>query len=124
MSKIASAVRSAPNGPAASVATDDPPFITSSVNGMVVPLLPHQGGILHRFKRAGNPIVVDALHGAAAPDDREGRAIIIESEHPEGERADAPAAPAVPSAPSAPAPKAKREPAKAMAEVAPDAPLL
>lgn len=26
------------------------PHITSRVNGMKIPLLPHQGGILHRFQ--------------------------------------------------------------------------
>ncbi len=120
MTKIASAVRAAPVGPAVAAATDDPPFVTSSVNGMVIPLLPHQGGILHRFKRAGNPIVVDRLHGAAPADDRDGRAIIIESENPEA-RTEAPA-----ETPAQPVAKTSRKPAApTSAESAlPEAPLL
>lgn len=77
MSNIASAVRPSPTGQAAPATTDDAPFITSSVNGMVIPLLPHQGGILHRFKIAGNTPVVDKLVGATAPDDR--RRMVMDS---------------------------------------------
>ena len=93
MSNIANAVRPSPTGPAAPAATENNPFVTSSVNGMVIPLLPHQGGILHRFKRPGNPIVVDRIEGAAAPDDRDGRRLVMESpisgSTPEEQAADA-----------------------------------
>ena len=77
MSNIADAVRPAPTGPASKVATDDAPYITSSVNGMVIPLLPHQGGILHRFKLPGNTPVVDRIANATAPDDR--RRMVMDS---------------------------------------------
>ena len=77
MSSIANAVRPSPTGQAAPASTDDAPYITSSVNGMVIPLLPHQGGILHRFKLTGNTVVVDKLSGATAPDDR--RRMVMDS---------------------------------------------
>ena len=79
MSTIADAVRPSPTGQAATTATDDAPYITSLVNGMVIPLLPHQGGILHRFKLTGNTPVVDRISGATAPDDR--RRMVMESPH-------------------------------------------
>lgn len=34
------------------------PHIVSRVNGMKIPLLPHQGGILHRFNNPENKLVV------------------------------------------------------------------
>ena len=34
------------------------PFVKSAVNGMKIPLHPHQAGILHRFEQPENRLVV------------------------------------------------------------------
>ena len=34
------------------------PHIVSRVNGLKIPLLPHQGGILHRFNNQENKLVI------------------------------------------------------------------
>jgi cell division protein FtsN len=36
------------------------PFVRSGVNGMLIPLLPHQGGILHRYGQPENRLVIAA----------------------------------------------------------------
>lgn len=37
------------------------PHIVSRVNGLKIPLLPHQGGILHRFNNPENKLVISKI---------------------------------------------------------------
>lgn len=39
------------------------PSVRSAVNGMTVPLHPHQGGILHRFNQKENKLVIAGVSG-------------------------------------------------------------
>lgn len=46
------------------------PHARSSVNGMIIPLLPHQGGILHRFAQPENRLVIASTSEPAAEAER------------------------------------------------------
>lgn len=57
------------------------PHIVSKVNGMRIPLLPHQGGILHRFTNPENQLFVAKVsEEAIAVKDSDERMVIQESE--------------------------------------------
>lgn len=53
--------------------TPSTPFARSAVNGMIIPLLPHQGGMLHRFNQPENRLVVASTSEPAA---EEGKLVI------------------------------------------------
>ena len=61
------------------------PHIVSKVNGMLIPLLPHQGGILHRFTNPENQILISKVsEEAMTVKDTDERMVIQESEPSDG----------------------------------------
>lgn len=60
------------------------PFITSAVNGIKVPLLPGQAGIMHRFRNPENRLVISEVSesGRIDSDERMVIAATQESEVP------------------------------------------
>ena len=57
------------------------PHITSKINGMKIPLLPHQGGILHRFAVPECQLVISGVsQESLAIKDSDTRMVIAESD--------------------------------------------
>lgn len=55
------------------------PHARSAVNGMIIPLLPHQGGILHRFGQPENRLVIAST---SEPAEEAGRLVLEAPEDP------------------------------------------
>lgn len=73
------------------------PYITSRINGLKIPLLPHQAGILHRFSTPENRLFISDVseHDDVIPDNAQ-KLTIAASEDPatpapQGKRAKEPA---------------------------------
>ena len=47
------------------------PYITSRVNGMQIPLLKGQVGIMHRFAHPENKLVIESIHENGTPAGKE-----------------------------------------------------
>lgn len=62
------------------------PHIVSAVNGIKIPLLPGQAGIMHRYTNPENRLVIASVHDQGAEQDDETRLQIAEPATPRAPR--------------------------------------